>query len=99
MTRIAQKAGGPPNATECDTAPVEVGRGSRLTLRFSKTVLGLGMVAVLGAVPVQKLLTTSDVEAVVNARLVTLSAQIDGEVQAGLSALEVGTSFGRGDIL
>jgi len=56
-------------------------------------------VAVLGAVPVQKLLTTSDVEAVVNARLVTLSAQIDGEVQPGPSLLEIGTSFDRGEVL
>jgi multidrug resistance efflux pump len=99
LTRIAQKAGGPPNATERDTAQVEVRRASLLTQRFSKTVLGVGMVAVLGAVPVQKLLTTSDVEAVVNARLVTLSAQIDGEVQAGPSILEIGTSFDRGEVL
>ena len=93
MTRIAQKAEGPPNLTD------EVRRRSMLTQRFSKTVLGLGIVAILGAVPVQRLLPSADVEAVVDAAVVTLSAQIDGEVQAGLSALEVGTSFGRGDIL
>jgi hypothetical protein len=67
--------------------------------RFSKTVLGLGMVAALGAVPVQRLLPSSDVEAVINARVVTLSAQIDGEVQAGPSLLEIGASFDRGEVL
>jgi multidrug resistance efflux pump len=98
LTRV-EKAEGPRNVTERDTSLVEVGRRSLLTQRFSKTVLGLGIVAVLGAVPVQKLLPSSGVEAVVNARVVTLSAQIDGVVQAGPSLLEVGTSFGRGDVL
>jgi hypothetical protein len=99
MTRIAQKAEGPSNATERDTTQVDVCRGSLLTQRFSKTVLGLGMVVVLGAVPVQKILPSSGVEAVVNARVITLSAQIDGEVQTGPSVLEIGTSFARGDVL
>jgi multidrug resistance efflux pump len=99
LTRIARKAESPSNATERDTTQVEVCRGPRLTRRFSKTVLGLGMVAVLGAVPAQKLLPSSSVEAVVNARVVTLSAQIDGEVQAGPSLPEIGTSFARGDVL
>ena len=47
LTRIAQKAEGPSNLKERDTTRVEVCRGSLLTQRFSKTVLGLGMVAIL----------------------------------------------------
>jgi hypothetical protein len=46
-----------------DATQIDVCRGPRLTRRFSKTVLGLGMV--LGAVPAQKLLPSSGVEAVV----------------------------------
>jgi len=99
LTRIAQKAKGSSDATECGTKQVEVCRGSLLAQRFSKTVLGLGMVAALGTFPVQKLLPRSGVEAVVNADIVTLSAQIDGEVQTGPSILEIGTSFARGDVL
>jgi multidrug resistance efflux pump len=57
------------------------------------------MVAVFGAVPIQKLMPSSGVEAVANAPVDTLSAQIDGEVQAGPSLLEIGTSFARGDVL
>ena len=49
--------------------------------------------------PCSKLLPRSGVEAVVNADIVTLSAQIDGEVQTGPSILEIGTSFARGDVL
>jgi multidrug resistance efflux pump len=98
LARIAQKEG-PFNATERDSTPVEAGRGSLLTQRFSRMVFGLGMVALLGAVPVQRLLPNSGVEAVVNAGVVTLSAQIDGEVQTGPSILEIGTSFARGDVL
>ena len=80
LTKIAQKAKGSSDARECGTKQVEVCRGSLLTQRFSKTVLGLGMVAVLSAIPVQRLAPNSGVEAVVNAPVVTLSAQIDGDV-------------------
>jgi multidrug resistance efflux pump len=57
------------------------------------------MVVALGAIPVQKLLPTSGVEAIANARVIALSAPIDGEVQSGPSLLEIGTSFARGDVL
>jgi hypothetical protein len=99
LTRIARKAEGPSIALERGTTQLDVCRGSLLTQRFSKTVLGLGMVVVLGAVPVQKILPSSGVEAVVNARVIALSAQIDGEVRTGPSVLEIGTSFARGDVL
>jgi multidrug resistance efflux pump len=67
--------------------------------RLSKTALGLGIVAVLGFAPLQRLLQTSSFEAVVNARMITLRAPIDGEVQAGPHALDFGASLARGDVL
>jgi hypothetical protein len=69
------------------------------TRRLSQTVLGLGLVGVLGFIPVQKLVPASGVEAVVNARVITLSAPIDGEVQTGPSLPEFGAPFARGDLL
>jgi multidrug resistance efflux pump len=72
---------------------------SPLVRRRSKTALGLGIVAVLGFTPLQSLLQTSSFEAVVNARMITLRAPIDGEVQAGPQALDFGASMERGDVL
>jgi biotin carboxyl carrier protein len=74
-------------------------RESLLTRRLSQTVLGLGLAGVLGFIPVQKLVTASDVEAVINARVITLSAPIDGEVPTGPGLPEFGMQFARGDLL
>jgi multidrug resistance efflux pump len=71
--------------------------GSPLSRRLSQTVLGLGVVGALGFIPVQKLVPPSDVEAMINARVIALSAPIDGEVQIGLP--ENGTPFANGDLL
>jgi hypothetical protein len=73
--------------------------GSPLTRRLSRTVLGLGIVGVLGFIPVHKLMPTSGVEAVINARLITLLAPIDGGVQTGPSLPEFDVPFARGDLL
>jgi multidrug resistance efflux pump len=70
-----------------------------LVRRLSKMALGLGIVAVVGFAPLQRLTQTSSVEAVVNARMITLRAPIDGEVQAGPNLLDFGTSVARGDVL
>jgi hypothetical protein len=78
---------------------VRPGSVSPLVRRLSKTALGLGIVAVVGFAPLQRLLQTSSVEAVVNARMIMLRAPIDGEVQAGPNALSFGTSLARGDVL
>jgi hypothetical protein len=79
--------------------PVRPGSVSSLVRRLSKTALGLGIVAIVGFAPLQKLLQTSSVEAVINARMITLRAPIDGEVQAGPNPLGFGTSLARGDVL
>jgi multidrug resistance efflux pump len=72
---------------------------SPLVRPILKTALGLGIVAVVGYAPVQRLLQTSSVEAVVNARMITLRAPIDGVVEAGPNPLDFGTFLARGDVM
>jgi hypothetical protein len=62
-------------------------------------VLSLGIAAAVGFVPLQGLLQTPGVEAVINARVTTLRAPTDGEVQLGPNPLAFGTSVARGDVL
>jgi multidrug resistance efflux pump len=62
-------------------------------------VLSLGVAAAVGLVPLRGLLQTSSVEAVINARVTTLRAPTDGEVQLGPNPLAFGTSVTRGDVL
>jgi multidrug resistance efflux pump len=64
-----------------------------------KMIFSLGIVAAVGFVPLQGLPETSSVEAVINARVTTLRAPTDGEVQLGPNALAFGTSVARGDLL
>jgi multidrug resistance efflux pump len=79
------------------TPPVCQGLVSLLVGR--KIILGLGIAAAVGFVPLQGLLQTSSVEAVINARVTTLRAPTDGEVQLGPNPLVFGTSVGRGDVV
>jgi multidrug resistance efflux pump len=67
--------------------------------RTSKATLGLGIVAVVGFLPLQDSLRTSSADAVINARITTLRALTDGEVQPGPNPLAPGTSVARGDVL
>jgi hypothetical protein len=104
LTRIAQEAERPAGVMMGHAGTPDTGRGPARpalprTRHLSKTVLGLGMVGVLGFIPVQKLLPTSAVEAVINARVVTLSAPIDGEVRTSPGLPEFGAPFAPGDLL
>jgi multidrug resistance efflux pump len=72
---------------------------SSLVYRVSGGTLGLLIVAVIGLAPHQQLLQTSGVEAVVNARVITVRAPVNGEVEAGATRVDFGTSIARGDIL
>lgn len=74
-------------------------RGLVSLLVGRKMVLSLGIAAAVGFVPLQGLLQTSSVEAVINARVTTLRAPTDGEVQLGANLLAFGTSVARGDVL
>jgi len=80
-------------------APVKVASASSTPRRLLKTALGLAVVAVVGYAPVQRLMQTSSVEAVVNARVITLRSPIEGEVQAGPSRWDVGAALAPGDVL
>jgi multidrug resistance efflux pump len=65
--------------------------------RLLKALLGLAVIAVVGYMPVRALLLTTSTEAVVNARLITLRAPIEGEVAVGgLAGLGVGTEIDSG---
>ena len=87
-SRIQQVAPSPCRGEECESArsvnpcadrfPSKPPKGwqavSSLVYRVSRGTLGLVIVAVVGLAPHQQLLQTSSVEAVVNARVITLPA-------------------------
>jgi hypothetical protein len=62
-------------------------------------MLSLGAVAAVGFGPLQGLLQSSSVEAVINARVTTLRVPTNGEVQPGPDPLAFGTPVMRGDVL
>jgi hypothetical protein len=55
--------------------------------RAAKIAAGALIVAVFGWIPLQTVLQSSSVEAVINSRVVTLRAPIDGEISAPDAAL------------
>lgn len=57
---------------------------SRTLKRILKALAGVAIIAVFGWLPLQALWQTSSVEAVVNSRLVTLRAPIDGQVTSAV---------------
>jgi multidrug resistance efflux pump len=61
-----------------------------------KTVLGLVLVVAAGVLPVRALLETTSTEAVVNARLVTLRAPVEGTVEPLLAGWTIGSELGAG---
>ena len=50
--------------------------------RFLKIALGVGLVVAFGWAPLRAMLATTSVEAIVNARIETIRAPIEGIVQA-----------------
>lgn len=70
----------PDTSTKPKTSP-------RTLRRVGKALLGAALVAAFGVLPFRTLLQTSSVEAVVNARLVTLRAPIEGEISASVDNL------------
>jgi multidrug resistance efflux pump len=67
--------------------------------RLVKALAGLLVVAAVGYMPVRALLQTTSTEAVINARLITLRAPIEGEIGPGLGGLSVGTQIEPGAVL
>jgi multidrug resistance efflux pump len=83
------------DALAATLSPPRAGVLSRYGWRVLKSVLGLGIVVVAGVGPVQRLLEFSSVEAVVNARLVSLRAPIDGRIEDFAPAIGSATPRGR----
>src|ERR1700687_2711416 len=84
---------------ELDTpgpSPQRGGFVARFGWRAIKSALGLGVLVIAGVGPVQRLLEFSSVEAVVNARLVSLRAPIDGKIEDGDFAPTIGAVAPRG---
>ncbi|VIO80816.1 Chromosome partition protein Smc [Bradyrhizobium ivorense] len=77
-------------------APAGSGRMVRRTL---KVAIGLAIVAVFGWMPLKAILQTSSVEAVVNARIVTLRSPIDGTVSAKPSNPTYLSALSEGDAI
>lgn len=66
--------------------------------RVLKTLIGLFVVAAAGWMPVRALLETTSTEAVINARLITLRAPIEGQI-GPLGAVSVGAELQPGAVL
>src|SRR5262249_20173045 len=64
--------------------------------RAIKSALGLAIVVVVGVGPVQRLVEFSSVEAIVNARLVSLRAPIDGRIEEGDFTASIGAAAPKG---
>ena len=70
---------------------------SRYGWRSAKSVLGLLVVVIAGVGPMQRLLEFSSIEAVVNARLISLRAPIDGRIED--FAPTIGTTIPKGRLM
>jgi multidrug resistance efflux pump len=79
------------------TAPAPAAAApSRLRSRLVKAVLGLALIAVAGWMPLERLFQVSSVEAVVNARLVTVRSPIGGTVQIDAVNSALGETIAAG---
>src|SRR6202165_4754497 len=76
-------------------SPQRGGFVARFGGRAIKSALGLGVLVIAGVGPVQRLLEFSSVEAVVNARLVSLRAPIDGRIEDFAPTIGAVTPRGR----
>ncbi len=96
LQRILAERVGPPPAL--DTTPLRktVRRWGPGWRRVGKVALGLGVVGVFGIVPVRTLLQVSSVEAVVNARVVTLRSPIAGQIVSTPTELSATAILPRG---
>ena len=86
-------------APPAPAAPAKKKPASSTPRRALKTLLGLAVVAVVGYEPLQRLAQTTSVEAIVNARVITLRSPIEGEVQSGAAGRETGATLAPGDLL
>ena len=98
QSALLQEAFQTPDPTEVGaslTTPQRGGMVSRYGWRAVKSVLGLLIVIIAGVGPLQRLLELSSTEAVVNARLVSLRAPIDGRIEDFAPTIGIAVSAGR----
>ncbi|WP_249147235.1 HlyD family secretion protein [Bradyrhizobium jicamae] len=79
--------------------PEAPARSGRTVRRLLKVAIGLAIVAIFGWLPLKAVLQTSSVEAVVNARIVTLRSPIDGTVSAKPQHSRQLSAVGEGDLI
>ena len=69
---------------------------SNLISPLVKSIVALSIVALLGLMPTMRLLSTTSAEAIINARVITLRAPIEGPVVSVASLLQVGEEYKAG---
>lgn len=88
---------GPAAEQTTETAPVALRLPANLGVStIIKSCVALAVALALGWVPLQRLLATTSAEAIVNARVITLRAPIEGEITMTNSAADIGTRFQSG---
>jgi biotin carboxyl carrier protein len=87
-----------PGSDEAVTFPPRqlTASNSKWMWRAVKSAIGLAIVGVVGVGPMQRLFEFSSVDAVVNARLVSLRAPIDGKLMAGPLSPTIGATAAKG---
>lgn len=90
----------PANTSEREAWRDYLARAATLVAPYRSRLVKVGMGALLviavGWLPVRALLQTTSTEAVVNARLITLRAPIEGEIGTGVGTTAVGTQIAPG---
>lgn len=86
QSALLEEAFGTPDILQPETHPLvqpptHQSGISRFGWRALKSVLGLAIIVIAGVGPVQRLFESSSTEAVVNSRLVSLRAPIDGKIE------------------
>ncbi len=100
LREVFEKKARPKEGWNAGTANEWVGKAAGFIqehrTRLAKALLGALLVIVVGWLPVRALLQTTSTEAIINARLITLRAPIEGEIGARLTSLTVGTQLDPG---
>ncbi|MGZ5871022.1 MAG: HlyD family secretion protein [Bradyrhizobium sp.] len=102
QSALLQEAFEKPDPLELETpasapSPKRHGVVARFGWRALKSALGLAVIVIAGVGPVQRLLEFSSLEAVVNARLVSIRAPIDGRIEDFAPA--IGTTVPKGRLM
>jgi multidrug resistance efflux pump len=100
QSALLQEAFQTPDPLELDApaytpSPKRGGLVARYGGRALKSAVGLGVIIIAGVGPVQRLFEFSSLEAVVNARLVSLRAPIDGRIEDFAPTIGAVTPKGR----